>query len=171
MNVACWEDENLEIYGDYDALVVGSRTWTSRALHDHCCRLAGALAQLGLAPGDRIVLLLPSGFELMVAFTAILRAGGVPVVWYPDSPSSEIERVIAHCGAKGMNAEHKACATTCVTKNGSSWVFVNTADKKVISIKNQDAISADKNLGKEVKVTGQLLDDGSLHIDSVADAK
>jgi len=77
----------------------------------------------------------------------------------------------AHCGAKGMNAEHKACATTCVTKNGSSWVFVNTADKKVISIKNQDAISADKNLGKEVKVTGQLLDDGSLHIDSVADAK
>jgi acyl transferase domain-containing protein/acyl-CoA synthetase (AMP-forming)/AMP-acid ligase II/thioesterase domain-containing protein len=104
MNVACWEDENLEIYGDYDALVVGSRTWTSRALHDHCCRLAGALAQLGLAPGDRIVLLLPSGFELMVAFTAILRAGGVPVVWYPDSPSSEIERVIAHCGAKGVIA-------------------------------------------------------------------
>lgn len=104
MNVACWEDENLEIYGDYDALVVGSRTWTSRALHDHCRRLAGALAQLGLAPGDRIVLLLPSGFELMVAFTAILRAGGVPVVLYPDSPSSEIERVIAHCGAKGVIA-------------------------------------------------------------------
>src|ERR1700722_11429475 len=104
MNVACLEDENLGIYGDYDALVVGSRTWTSRALHDHSRRLAGALAQLGLAPGDRIVLLLPSGFELMVAFTAILRAGGVPVILYPDSPNSEIERVIAHCGAKGVIA-------------------------------------------------------------------
>ena len=104
MNVACWEDENLGIYGDYDALVVGSRTWTSRALHNDCRRLAGALAQLGLAPGDRIVLLLPSGFELMVAFTAILRAGGVPVVLYPDSPSSEIARVIAHCGAMGVIA-------------------------------------------------------------------
>jgi acyl transferase domain-containing protein/acyl-CoA synthetase (AMP-forming)/AMP-acid ligase II/thioesterase domain-containing protein len=102
MNVACLQDENLETFGDYDALVVGSRTWTSRALLDHCRRLAGALAQLGLAPGDRVVLLLPSGFELMVAFTAILRAGGVPVVLYPDSPFSEIERVIAHCGAKGL---------------------------------------------------------------------
>jgi acyl transferase domain-containing protein/acyl-CoA synthetase (AMP-forming)/AMP-acid ligase II/thioesterase domain-containing protein len=104
MNVACLEDENLKIYGDYDALVVGARTWTSRALHDHCRRLAGALAQLGLAPGDRIVLLLPSGFELTVAFTAILRAGGVPVILYPDAPNSEIERVIAHCGAKGVIA-------------------------------------------------------------------
>lgn len=102
MNVACLEDENLETYGDYDALVVGSRTWTSRALHDHCCRLAGALVQLGLAPGDRMVFLLPSGFELIVAFTAVLRAGGVPVVLYPDSQLSEVERVIAHCAAAGL---------------------------------------------------------------------
>ena len=77
----------------------------------------------------------------------------------------------SHCGAKGMSADHKACAKTCVTKNGSSWVFVNSEDKKVIAIKNQDAINADNNLGKEVKVTGQLLDDGSRHVDSVADAK
>ncbi len=104
MNVACLEDENLDTYGDYDALVVGSRIWTSRALHEHCGRLAGALVQLGLAPGDRMVLLLPSGFELMVAFTAVLRAGGIPVVLYPNSQPSEIERVIAHCSAKGLIA-------------------------------------------------------------------
>ncbi|HEY3731039.1 MAG TPA: beta-ketoacyl synthase N-terminal-like domain-containing protein [Steroidobacteraceae bacterium] len=104
MNVAGWEDQNLETYGDYDALVVGTRTWTSRALHDYCRRVAGALAQLGLTPGDRIVLLLPSGFELFVAFTAILRAGGVPVVLYPNASSSEIKRVIANCDAKGVIA-------------------------------------------------------------------
>jgi acyl transferase domain-containing protein/acyl-CoA synthetase (AMP-forming)/AMP-acid ligase II/thioesterase domain-containing protein/aryl carrier-like protein len=104
MNVARLEDENLETYGDYDALVVGSRTWTSRALHGHCRRLAGALTQLELAPGDRMVLLLPSGFELVVAFTAVLRAGGVPVVLYPNAPRAEIERVIAHCQAKGLIA-------------------------------------------------------------------
>src|SRR3984957_7103582 len=117
MNVACLEDENLGIYGDYDALVVGSRTWTSRALHDHCRRLAGALAQLGVAPGDRIVLLLPSGFELMDAFTAILRAGGVAVVLYPDSPNSEIERVIAHCGAKGVIATFTRASSLSADEN------------------------------------------------------
>ena len=73
----------------------------------------------------------------------------------------------SHCGAKGMSAEHKACAKTCVTKNGSQWVFVNSADKKVIAIHNQDAVNADKNLGAEMKVTGHLLDDGSLQIDSI----
>jgi hypothetical protein len=76
----------------------------------------------------------------------------------------------AHCGAKGMNAEHKACATLCVTKNGPSWAFVNTADKKVIAIHNQDAVHGEKNLGKEVKVTGHLMDDGSLQVDSIANA-
>jgi hypothetical protein len=77
----------------------------------------------------------------------------------------------AHCGAKGMSADHAACAKTCVTKNGSSWVFVNGADKKVIAIKNQDAVSADKNLGQEVTVTGHMNDDGSLQVDSIANAK
>jgi len=75
-----------------------------------------------------------------------------------------------HCGAKGMSADHKACATTCI-KNGSKYVFVNSADKKVLAIKNQDAVNGEKNLGQEVKVTGQLLDDGSLHVDSIANSK
>jgi hypothetical protein len=74
----------------------------------------------------------------------------------------------SHCGAKGMSADHKACAKLCVTKNGSSWVFVNNADKKVIAIHNQDAVNADKDLGAAVKVTGHLMDDGSLHIDAIA---
>lgn len=75
-----------------------------------------------------------------------------------------------HCGAKGMSADHKSCATTCI-KNGSKYVFVNSADKKVLAIKNQDAVSGEKNLGQEVKLTGQLNDDGSLQVTSIASAK
>ena len=74
----------------------------------------------------------------------------------------------SHCGAKGMSADHKSCALTCVNKNGSKWVFVNGDDKKVIAIQNQDAVNGEKNLGAPVKVTGHLMDDGSLHVDSIA---
>jgi hypothetical protein len=74
----------------------------------------------------------------------------------------------AHCGAKGMSAEHKSCAQTCV-KNGSKWVFVNGADKKVIPIANQDAIHADDALGHQVKVTGHIAD-GALTIDKLESA-
>src|SRR5579863_657214 len=75
------------------------------------------------------------------------------------------------CGAKGASASHKACASTCIKEKGASWVFVNDSDKKVIAIHNQDAVKADKDLGMPVKVTGHLMDDGSLHVDSIAMGK
>jgi hypothetical protein len=73
----------------------------------------------------------------------------------------------SHCGAKGMSADHKSCAMTCI-KNGSKWVFVNGADKKVLTIENQDAVSGDKDLGQAVTVTGHVTDKGDLHVDSIA---
>ncbi len=75
------------------------------------------------------------------------------------------------CGVKGANAAHKSCAMTCMKTKGASWVFVNNDDKKVIAIKNQDAVNADKDLGQEVKLTGHMNDDGSLQVDSIANAK
>jgi hypothetical protein len=73
----------------------------------------------------------------------------------------------SHCGAKGMSADHKSCAMTCI-KNGSKWVFVNGADKTVLTIENQDAVSGDKDLGQQVTVTGHVTDKGDLHVDSIA---
>jgi hypothetical protein len=73
----------------------------------------------------------------------------------------------SHCGAKGMSADHKACAQTCVKTNGAKWVFVNTADKKVLEIENQAVVNGDKDLGQEVKVTGHVTDKGALHVDSI----
>jgi hypothetical protein len=72
------------------------------------------------------------------------------------------------CGVKGANAAHKACAKTCMKDKGASWVFVNNGDKKVLAIHNQDAVDGDKDLGQEVTVTGHVMDDGSLHVDSIA---
>jgi|SRR5712692_6330448 len=74
------------------------------------------------------------------------------------------------CGAKGTNADHKACAIKCVNGKGAKWAFVNSADKKLLIIHNQDAVNPEKDLGQEVKVAGHVTEDGSLHIDSIAPA-
>ena len=74
------------------------------------------------------------------------------------------------CAAKGTAAAHKDCALKCVKEKGASWVFVNTKDKAVLKINNQDAVK-EANLGAEVKVTGHVQEDGSLHIDSIAPAE
>lgn len=73
------------------------------------------------------------------------------------------------CAAKGANADHKECAIKCVKEKGASWVFVESKSKKVLNIHNQDAVSEDQ-LGHEVKLTGHVMDDGSLHVDSIAPA-
>jgi len=57
-----------------------------------------------------------------------------------------------HCGAKGANAGHKACAEKCM-KEGSKLVFYNEGDKKIYTLDNQDL--AKQHLGHEVKVSGE----------------
>lgn len=73
------------------------------------------------------------------------------------------------CGVKGANATHKDCGVKCVKDKGASWVFV-TSGKKVIKIDNQDAINSDNDLGHQVKVTGHMNADGTMHVTSVASA-
>jgi hypothetical protein len=86
---------------------------------------------------------------LALAFGLSVNAAGKTMTWTGWISDS-------HCGAKGMSADHKACAETCVKTKGAKWVFVNGETKKVIMIANQDAVNPDEALGHEVKVTGSL---------------
>ena len=74
------------------------------------------------------------------------------------------------CGAKGANAAHKSCTLKCVKDKGAQYVFVNSATKDVFPIHNQDAVS-EANVGMEVTVTGSVMDDKSIHVESIAPAK
>jgi hypothetical protein len=73
------------------------------------------------------------------------------------------------CGAKGTSADHKDCALKCVREKGAKFVFVNSESKQVFNIHNQDAVK-DSDVGMEVKVTGHLMKDKSIHVDSIAPA-
>ncbi|HMD98663.1 MAG TPA: hypothetical protein VKM93_15195 [Terriglobia bacterium] len=96
----------------------------------------------------------------MVAFSLSLMAADSMTWtgWISDSK----------CGAAGMKAEHKGCSLSCV-KRGEKYVFVNSETKQVFAIHNQDAVS-ESNLGMEVKLTGQVMDDKSIHVESIAAA-
>jgi len=74
------------------------------------------------------------------------------------------------CGAKGAKADQKDCSMACVKDKGATWVFVEAKSKKVIPIHNQDAVMPDSNLGMEVKLTGHMMDNGMVHVDSIAPA-
>ncbi len=53
------------------------------ALRSRAAQVAGALASLGVLPGERVALVLPTGPDFMDAFFGTLLAGAVPVPLYP----------------------------------------------------------------------------------------
>ena len=61
------------------------------ALYEGARRVAGGLAERGLAPGDSVAIMLPTGLEYLQAFFGALLAGGVPVPIYPPARLSQLE--------------------------------------------------------------------------------
>jgi long-chain acyl-CoA synthetase len=104
VNFAEWEDRNIAEHGEYDAIFVGGRTWTNVELAMRSRVVARALQDVGLEPGDRVLLLLPNCMEMLVASSAVWRAGGVVVVGFVGWPQSMIARIVDHCAPAAVIA-------------------------------------------------------------------
>jgi fatty-acyl-CoA synthase len=76
-------------------------------LHARAARTAGALRELGIAAGDRVAIVLPTGISFMDAFFGALLAGAIPVPLYPpvrlgrlDEFHARTARMLEVCGAR-----------------------------------------------------------------------
>jgi len=76
------------------------RSLTRQQLLADATALAGALQSLGLQPGGRVVLLAQNCPQFVIAFHAILRAGGVVVPVNPMNKAREIEHCLRDSGAR-----------------------------------------------------------------------
>ncbi|PJJ05990.1 2,3-dihydroxybenzoate-AMP ligase [Streptomyces sp. 2333.5] len=75
---------------DAVAVVDGARRWTYRELDERADRLASGLCELGLAPGDRVLVQLPNCAEFLQLAFALFRIGAVPVMTLPAHREAEI---------------------------------------------------------------------------------
>ncbi|MFW5924702.1 MAG: class I adenylate-forming enzyme family protein [Myxococcota bacterium] len=100
MNLATLAEANLRKYGEYDRLIFEDRTYTNRDLHERSCRLASALADLGI--DERVVVMMPNGPEVLVSYPAIWRAGlvVVPVLFLLES--HELRYILEDSRAKAI---------------------------------------------------------------------
>ncbi|MDH5199810.1 MAG: AMP-binding protein [Candidatus Bathyarchaeota archaeon] len=83
------------------AIFYGNRVTYAR-LWDESRRLAAALVGLGLEKGGRVAFLLPNVPQFIVAYNAVLAAGGVVVPVNPLNPNREIAREIEETGAETL---------------------------------------------------------------------
>src|SRR5262245_12990616 len=75
----------------YDSPVTGTvETFSYRALRDTVARFAGALAALGVAKGDRVIIYMPMVPEAVVAMLACARLGAVHSVVFGGFAANEL---------------------------------------------------------------------------------
>ena len=76
-------------------------------LRDAAGRAASLLSSLGIAPGDRVAIMLPNVPAFPVAFYGVLGAGAVVVPMNPLLKSREIAFYLSDSGAKVLLAWHE----------------------------------------------------------------
>jgi long-chain acyl-CoA synthetase len=84
----------LERHGDREVLFFEGTWHRSGDLHDRAARIAGGLRALGVAPGDRVLVLMENQPDVGVVYQAIWRAGAVvtPVIFL--LPPEELARIV-----------------------------------------------------------------------------
>ncbi len=76
------------------------RTLTYRQLHQEVCRMANALAELGLVKGERVAIYMPMVPEAAIAMLACARLGVIHTVIFGGFSSEAIKDRVNDCQAK-----------------------------------------------------------------------
>ena len=93
-------DRARVVHRDSVALVDGDVRRSYAELADRCERLAGALARLGVAPGDRVSLLAPNTGVALEAHFGVPEAGAVLNALNTRLSAPELAWIVGHAGAR-----------------------------------------------------------------------
>jgi long-chain acyl-CoA synthetase len=101
-NLARQAELALERQGDHDSLFYEGRWHTAGSLADRAARLATGLADLGVRPGDRLVVLMANCPEVLITYSAAWRAGAVvtPLIFLVSE--DELRHALVDSGAAGV---------------------------------------------------------------------
>lgn len=99
-NLTRLAEESFARNGDYESLWFEGRWYRSGELLERAGRIAGGLQELGVQPGDRVVVMAGNSPAVPVVYNAIWRAGAVvtPVIFL--TPPAELEHILASCEPK-----------------------------------------------------------------------
>jgi long-chain acyl-CoA synthetase len=100
VSLALLSDDNIQRFGEYEALAFEGRRITNMDQHRAASRVAHALVRLGVQPGDRVVVMLPNCPQVMQSYGGVLRVGAVivPVIFLLGE--AEVAHILADSEAR-----------------------------------------------------------------------
>jgi len=93
-------DSALEIDSDKTAIIFEDEDISYRVLDERANRVANGLIELGLKPGDRVVVQLDNRPEFLEIFLAVMRAGGVMVPANVMYTANEMRHILSDSGSR-----------------------------------------------------------------------
>lgn len=93
-------DRSAHAFAPRTAIVDGDRRFTYAEFGDRSRRLAGALADLGVTPGDRVAALATNSHVMLEAHHGVPYAGAVLVPLNTRLSRDELVHIIGHSGAR-----------------------------------------------------------------------
>jgi len=101
-NLARQAELALERQGDHDSLFFEGRWHSAGSLADRAARLATGLTDLGVRPGDRVLVLMANCPEVLITYSAAWRAGAVvtPLIFLVSE--DELRHALVDSGAVGV---------------------------------------------------------------------
>lgn len=102
------------------AVIVGETCHSYRHLNRSSNRLANALVALGVRPGDRVTLHSANGWEWIVSYYAVLKAGGIINPVNALLTPSEVSYIVKDCGARVIITSPEKAEQLSEFRNGMS---------------------------------------------------
>ncbi len=101
MNIGLWLARRAAADGARPALFLGQKQVSDYAgFHDQASRIAGALIERGINPGDRVALFMKNCPEYLIALFGIWYAGAVAVPVNAKLHGREAAYILSHSGAR-----------------------------------------------------------------------
>lgn len=99
---------SLVAYRQFDRNEQSWRDYTWESVERRAARLQLAMEREGLAPGDRVAILLPNGIDWVAFDMAALGCGLVVVPLYAHDSAANVSYILGHSGARLLLADTEA---------------------------------------------------------------
>lgn len=125
--------QNADASPDQVALRIDDVTWTRGELRDRSARWAGHLANLGVGPGDRVLIGARTSADWITAYHGILALGALAVTVNEVSTEAEFEHFLSDSGARLALADSMSLGTISASADRLGVQVLDVASESVES--------------------------------------
>jgi fatty-acyl-CoA synthase len=130
---------SARVYAERLAVVDGESRWTYAELWERARRLAGVLAETGLAPGDRVAVLGMNSELLLTAHYGVPLAGGVLVALNVRLSEAELAAILDHSGAELLLCDAELVALAEAARQAAGGSSIRVLDEEAVEKRLSEA--------------------------------